>query len=60
MKTKIKEILFWIAFGAISSLLVCTMYFCSMQAAEDVTKCRKSENSLCTFFEVVIQRNSAE
>ena len=60
MKTKIKEILFWIAFGALISLLVCTIYFCSLQTADEVTECRKSENSLCTFFEVVIHKSSLE
>jgi len=42
--------------GALLSLLFCGMYFCSLQAAEDVAKCQKSTSDLCGFFEVLIQK----
>ena len=44
--------------GALLSLLLCGMYFCSLQAASGIAKCTKSENDLCGFFEILIQRDS--
>ena len=53
---KIKEIILWVALGALLSLLLCGMYFCSLQAASGVAECSKSESNLCEYIEIFLQK----
>ena len=42
--------------GALLALLLCGMYFCSLQAANEVTKCNKADANVCGFFDILIQK----
>jgi hypothetical protein len=50
--------MFWMGLGALLSLLLCGMYFCSLQVASGHTKCIKQDNNVCNFFEILIEKQS--
>jgi hypothetical protein len=54
----LKGILFWMGLGALLSLLLCGMYFCSLQVASGHDKCVNQDNNICNFFEIMIEKQS--
>jgi len=44
--------------GALLALLLCGMYFCSLQAASGMTNCNKTDANICGFFEILIQKEA--
>ena len=54
---KLKGIVLWMGLGALLSLLLCGMYFCSLQVVNGITKCPQPEKNVCIFFETLIQRD---
>ena len=55
---KVKEAILWLMFGALMCLLICGIYFCSFYTADSVSKCPKSKDNLCSFFEIFSEKES--